>query len=99
MRMMMKVSIPAEAGNKAIKDGSLPKVIMGFMEKAKPESAYFTAEGGKRMSYFVFDLKDPTYIPALAEPFFMGFNAEIDLKPVMNSEELKAGLDKASQNF
>ena len=59
MRMMLKVSIPVEAGNKGVKDGSLPKTVSKFVEAAKPETVFFTAEGGCRTGFFVFDLKDP----------------------------------------
>jgi hypothetical protein len=95
MRMMMKVSIPVEAGNKSIKDGGLPRIVAGFVEQFKPESAYFTAEGGKRTAFFVFDLKDPTMIPSVAEPFFMSLGAEIELSPCMNVEDMKMGVEKA----
>jgi len=59
MRMMMKVSIPVEAGNKGVKEGTLPKTVIGFVELMKPEGCYFTTEGGKRTAFFFFDLKDP----------------------------------------
>jgi hypothetical protein len=39
MRMMMRVMIPVEAGNAAIKDDSLAKTIQQFMDTAKPEAA------------------------------------------------------------
>ena len=71
MRMMMKVSIPVEAGNRGVKEGILPKTVMGFVEQMKPEACYFTPEGGKRTAFFFFDLTDPTMIPTAAEPFFM----------------------------
>jgi hypothetical protein len=92
--MMMKVSIPVESGNKGIKDGTLPKTVMAFVEKVKPEASYFTAEAGKRTAVFVFDLTDPTMIPSIAEPFFMNLGAGIELSPVMNLDELKSGVDK-----
>lgn len=41
MRMMMKVTVPVEAGNRAIADGTLPKTIEAAMESLKPEAAYF----------------------------------------------------------
>jgi hypothetical protein len=47
MRVMMTVSIPVEAGNKALEDGSLPKTMMAFVEQMKPEAAYFMPENGK----------------------------------------------------
>ena len=48
MRTLLKVSSPAEMGSKAIKDGSLPRTVMGFIEKHKPEGSYFTTENGNR---------------------------------------------------
>ncbi len=95
MRMMLKVSIPVETGSKSIADGTLPKTVMDFMEKFKPEAAYFAAEAGKRTAYFFFDLGDPTDIPSVAEPFFMNLNAAIELTPAMNVADMKAGVEKA----
>lgn len=99
MRMMMKVAIPVEAGNRGVKEGMLPKTVVGFMEQMKPEAAYFTTENGKRTAFFVFDLKDPTMIPSIAEPFFMNLNAAIDCMPVMNFEDMKTGVEKAMKQM
>jgi len=96
--MMMKVSIPVEAGNRGVKEGILPKTVMAFVEQAKPEASYFTAENGKRTAFFVFDLKDPTMIPSIAEPFFMNLNASIELSPAMNLEDMKTGVEKANKH-
>jgi hypothetical protein len=95
MRVMMKVSIPVEAGNKALKDGSLPKTMMAFVEQMKPEAAYFMPENGKRTGIFFFDLKDPSTIPIAVEPFFLNLNASIEITPAMNVEDMKAGVEKA----
>jgi hypothetical protein len=95
MRMMMKVSMPVEAGNRGVKEGILPKTVMGFVEQMKPEACYFTAEGGKRTAFFFFDLTDPKMIPTVAEPFFSNLNAAIELSPVMNLDDMKAGVEKA----
>jgi hypothetical protein len=96
MRMMLKVSIPAEAGNSAIKDGSLPKIMADALERLKPEAAYFLAENGLRTAIMVIDVADPSDIPRIAEPFFAGFNAGVSLQPVMNADDLKKGLSKLS---
>jgi len=95
MRVMMRVHIPVEAGNAAIKDGSLPKTFQQFMETMKPEAAYFVAEGGERTAYFFFDLKDLSSIPPAAEPFFMRLHAAIDITPAMNFDEVRAGVATA----
>jgi hypothetical protein len=92
---MMKVSIPVESGNKGVKEGLLPKTVTEFVDKVKPEACYFTAEAGKRTAYLIFDLKDPTMIPSVAEPFFMNLNASIEMTPVMNLEDMKTGVEKA----
>jgi hypothetical protein len=97
VRTMITVLIPVEAGNKAIKDGSLPKIMEGFIQKYKPESAYFFAKEGNRSAQFVIDLSDTSDIPSLAEPFFFGLNASISATPVMNADELRRGLEKMSK--
>jgi hypothetical protein len=95
MRMMMKVCFPTESGNRGIKDGSFPRTVMAFIEQHKPEAAYFIAERGMRTGIFFVDLKDPTMIPTLAEPFFMNLGAEIELVPCMNAQEMKQGVERA----
>jgi hypothetical protein len=40
MRMMLKIVIPTETGNHAIKDGSLHKIFEATMNKLTPEAAY-----------------------------------------------------------
>jgi hypothetical protein len=95
---MLKVTIGAEAGNKAISDGSLPQLIEAFMTKYNPESAYFTTTNGNRTMYAVFDMKDISDMPSICEPFYMKLNAKVEINPVMNQEELKRGLGAMSQS-
>ena len=99
MRMMLKVAIPVEVGNKAIKDGSLPRTIQSTLDRLKPEAAYFLAEDGKRTALFFFNMQDASQIPAIAEPLFMGMNASLTMLPVMNAEDLQKGLAEAAKNF
>jgi hypothetical protein len=94
---MLKITIPADGGNKAIENGSLPRIIQNTLETLKPEAAYFFPDNGKRTSIMVFDLKDPTQIPVVVEPFFMGFGADVQLIPVMNAQDLQAGLAQLSR--
>jgi hypothetical protein len=94
MRTMMKVTIPVENGNKAIKDGSLPKLVQTLGEANKLEASYFYTETGKRTMLFVLDMKDASQIPEIAEPFFLNLNADVQFFPAMNAADLKAGLEK-----
>jgi hypothetical protein len=95
MRMMMKVSIPVEAGNKGVVEGLLPKTVMAFVDQMKPEAAYFGLDNGRRTAFFVFDMTDNAMIPTAAEPFFMNLNASIECQPIMNLEDMRSGIDKA----
>ncbi|MBK8504239.1 MAG: hypothetical protein IPL46_19760 [Saprospiraceae bacterium] len=95
MRTLLKVCIPVERGNSAIRDGSLGKIIERIMSKIQPEGSYFTTSEGKRTGLFFFDLKDVTQIPEIVEPFFMELKAEVDFRPVMNTQSFKKGLAAA----
>jgi len=99
MRTMLQITIPVETGNKAIKDGTLPKTMESFMQRYKPEAAYFFPFNGKRSAFFVFDLPDPTHIPVVAESFFFGLNADVTMTPVMNADDLRAGIQKSMQSM
>jgi hypothetical protein len=92
MRTLLKVTIPVERGNAAAENGSLPKTIESILNDLKPESAYFATIDGKRSGLIVFDLKDTSQIPAVAEPWFIAFNAQVEIQPVMNLEDLKKAL-------
>ena len=98
MRMMMRVSMPVEAGNRGAKDGTIERLIGSTMDRLRPEAAYFYPENGRRTALMVFDLKNPSDIPGIAEPFFSELNAAVDLIPVMNAEDLKKGLSSIGEH-
>ena len=103
MRMLLRVSIPVEAGNAAVKDGTLGTTIERLVADLKPEAAFFFADDdGQRSGSIVFDLKDPSQIPAIAEPWFLAFNAQVTFRPVMTPQDLTAagpGIAKAVQQY
>lgn len=96
MRTMLKITIPVDKGNRAAVEGSLPKIIGATIEALRPEATYFLPENGKRTALFIFDLKDTADIPAIAEPLFQGLEAELSFAPVMNAQDLQAGLQRAA---
>ena len=69
----------------------------------KPEAAYFFADdSGQRSGSIVFDMKDTSEIPAVAEPWFLAFNAKVSIRPIMNPQDLaKAGpsIGKAAKQY
>ena len=103
MRMLLRVSIPAETGNAAVKNGTLGTTIERILADLKPEAAYFMADdNGNRSGSIVFDMKDTSQIPAVAEPWFLAFNAKVSFRPVMNPQDLaKAGpsIAKAGKQY
>jgi len=64
-------------------------------ERWKPEATCFTTFDGKRSAYIVFDMRDSSALPAFAEPFFAELNAEVEVVPVMNGDDLQIGLADA----
>jgi hypothetical protein len=91
--MLLRVSIPVETGNAAAKAGTLGSTVERILADIKPEAAYFFADDdGQRSASIVFEMKDPSQIPGVAEPWFLAFNDRVSLRPVMNSQDLaKAG--------
>src|SRR5438094_297231 len=90
MRMMMKVSIPVERGNAAITNGSLGSTMQSILSELKPEAAYFVAENGVRTGYLFLNMTENSQLPALAEPWFLAFNATVSVTPAMSQQDLAA---------
>lgn len=102
MRCLLKVTIPVETGNTAVVDGTLPRTIDSILSELKPEAAYFAEDHGERTGFIFFDLKETSQIPAVAEPWFLAFNARVEFHPAMNVDDLKhsaPGMERAVKTY
>ena len=88
MRFLMKVNIPVEAGNAAAKAGKLGETIQSILADLKPEAVYFTDDNGQRTGFIFVEMLEASQIPAIAEPWFLAFNARVEVHPVMVPDDL-----------
>ena len=92
MRMLLKATMDTEAANEAARAGTLGKTIESIVADLKPEAADFVAIDGKRTALIFFDMQDPSELPRVAEPWFLAFNASLEVQPAMVAADLeKAG--------
>ena len=100
MRILMNVKMPHKEFNAAVKDGSAGSKLQRILEEIKPEAVYFTEQNGGRGAVLVVDLADASKIPALAEPWFLTFNADVEFRICMTPADLeKSGLDEIGKRW
>ena len=100
MRMLVHAKFPNEPFNTAVRNGSAGKLIEKILGEIKPEAVYFTEYDGHRGAMLIVDVADPSKVPAIAEPFFLSFNANVTFHIVMNPDDLgRAGLDAIGQKW
>ena len=100
MRMLMHVQFPLEPFNTAVRDGSVGPKIQKILEAIKPEAAYFSEHHGRRGGTFVVNVSSPSDVPAMAEPLFLTFNAEVEFRIAMTPEDLaRASLDALGKKW
>lgn len=102
MRTMLKVNMSTEKANELARQGKLGSLIKSILDDLKPEAAYFSDDNGERTGFIFFDLKEPSQIPAVAEPWFLALNARISFRPVMNSDDLAkavSGIEGAVKKY
>ena len=94
MRVLVRAMIPTSPGNKMIKDPNFLKNLQDYIQKFNCEASYFLAVNGNRTFVFVLDLPSPDMIPAIAEPLFLDFEANVEIYPAMNLDDLKKAISK-----
>ena len=100
MRMLLNVTVPHEPFNTLVREGKAGEILGKILEETKPEAVYFTERDGKRAAVVIVDLADPSKIPSLAEPWFLSFGADCELRIVMSPDDLaNAGLDEIGRKW
>jgi hypothetical protein len=100
MRMLLNVHIPHEPFNACVRDGTVGETIKRILDETKPEQVYFTEQHGTRGAILILDVPEPSRIPALAEPWFLAFEADCEFRVVMTADDLsKAGLEKIGKTW
>ena len=97
MRVLVRAMIPTAAGNKVVKDPNFLKTIEDYTKKFNCEASYFTEVNGNRTMVFVLDLPNTEMIPEIAEPLFQKFEANVEIHPAMNLEDLKKAIVRLQQ--
>lgn len=100
MRMLVHLQFPVEPFNSLVRSGTAGAKIQEILESIKPEAVYFTEHHGRRGGTLVVDVKNSSEVPALAEPWFLTFNAEVEFRIAMTPEELgQSGLDALAKKW
>jgi len=92
MRFLIRAKIPTDVGNKLVQDPNFMKNLEDYMNKVKPEAAYFMPNDGHRTMAFIANIENNSQVPGLVEPLFQWTGANVDVIPVMNFDDLKKGL-------
>jgi hypothetical protein len=96
----MNVKFPHGPFNEAVRDGSIGEKMKRILDAAKPENVYFTEQNGRRSAVVIVNLPDASKIPALAEPWFLMFEADVEFRIAMTPADLqKAGLETIGQKW
>jgi hypothetical protein len=98
--MLIDFNFPLEPFNTLVRNGTAGQKIQEILEEIKPEAVYFSERGGKRGGIMIVDVTDPSKVSAIAEPFFLTFNASVEFHIVMGPEELgRTGLDELGKKY
>src|SRR5689334_12747147 len=102
MHFLVKVTIPVEAGNSMVRDPKFGKKLGDILSDLKPKATYFGVDGGQRTMFLIVDVADASRIPAIAEPFWLSFEASVECIPIMTEKDfLKAvpHIERAAKKY
>jgi hypothetical protein len=94
MRMLLKVSLPTSAYNRAIADGKLGSVWSAAFRECPPEATYYLNENGCRAVYSIIDVQSPDQLAAISMPLYEHFEADVSFVPAMVFAELQQAINR-----
>jgi hypothetical protein len=89
MKVMLIIRLPHETFNATVQDGTAVSKTRAILDAVQPEAVYFTEMNGLRTLIMIAELENPSRVPALAEPWFLTFNADVEFHVVMTAEDLQ----------
>jgi hypothetical protein len=90
MRFIAHITLDTQRANQAARAGF--QAIPEILAQQKPEAAYFAPLHGRRTRILILNLTDASQVGAIAEPWYLAFDAEVNIAPAMVADDLaKAG--------
>ena len=89
MRFIARVTLPIQQGNQFCRDKEMNRKMETILSEVRPETVYFGVENGQRTLFAIVTCEHSHELPRLAEPFWLGLQANVDFIPVMNQDEFK----------
>jgi hypothetical protein len=100
MKMLINVIFPIEPFNSMVRNGTAGDLIGRIIDDIKPESIYFTEQEGCRGAVMVVEIPDASGVPAVAEPWFLNFEAHCEFRIAMTPDDLmRANLSKLAEKW
>jgi hypothetical protein len=102
MRFIARVTLPIEAGNRLCADKERSHKFETILSEVRPEHVFFGIENGQRTLFCVCNVENSSELPRIAEPFWLGLQANVEFIPCMNQDEFKKAqthIDSAARKF
>ncbi|MER7703170.1 hypothetical protein ABTX81_09760 [Kitasatospora sp. NPDC097605] len=94
MRALLEIELDTQTANRAIADGAITARFNQIMADLRPEAAYAFPRHGRRCQIVVVDVPDEAAVVKICEPFWLEFNAHIDMHICMTPDDLQEGLGR-----
>jgi hypothetical protein len=77
-----------------VQDPNFLKKLEDYMNKVRPEVAYFMPVDGHRAAAFIVNIQSNDQVPTIVEPLFQWMGDNVEVIPIMNFDELKKGISE-----
>jgi hypothetical protein len=100
VKILFQITFPVERFNELAREGTAGQKLAAIVEATKPESIYFTGSLSGRGAVAVYDFADGSQVPAVAEPWFLTFDAHIEYSLAISGQEMaKGNLDEVIKRW